>query len=109
MSQPRSVPRLGAVHPPRPNLARRTATVATVLLAFPVLVLVAPILAIAALLADLATGPARLRFPRLLAMSIAYMACEWLAMLSAGVLWVGTGFGVWMDSGWSRRAHYRLQ
>jgi len=94
------------VSTPTPSL-RRLIAFAVVVLA-PVVLLSGPVLISVALIVDL-TLARRLRFTRLIAMTIHAIVLEWTGVMAAVLLWVGTGFGVAMNTTWSRRAHYRVQ
>ncbi|MFN3218083.1 MAG: 1-acyl-sn-glycerol-3-phosphate acyltransferase [Acidimicrobiales bacterium] len=59
--------------------------------------------------ADLVTGPRRMRFSRLLAMGINYLALETVGIVVAIALWIGTGFGLAMQTRWSQRLHHLVQ
>ena len=90
-------------------MPKRLITVPGILLGAPLLWLLSPLLAVLALVADLVTGPRRLRFLRLLALVLHYASASWLGTVIAFVLWVITGFGLLMDRRWSRRLHYAVQ
>jgi 1-acyl-sn-glycerol-3-phosphate acyltransferase len=80
-----------------------------VLVTLPVLVLLAPVLVAVALVADLLTGPRRLRHLRLYAMIVAALAIETAGMLAALGLWIRYGFGLRVHSPASQRRHFALQ
>lgn len=88
---------------------QRAITWPAILLGGPLLVVSSPVLLGVTLLADLVTGPRRLRWSRLLAMGMHYVVLGWIGLVAGGVLWVATGFGLFMGRPWSRRIHYRVQ
>ena len=88
---------------------QRAITWPAILLGAPLLVLLSPVLFTATFVADLMTGPRRLRWSRLLAMGLHYVVLGWLGLVAGGALWVATGFGLFMRRPWSRRLHYRFQ
>lgn len=91
------------------RLPRRTASVAATVAAFAVLVAGAPLLAPLALVADVLTGPRRLRHLRLYALVVLALAIELTGIAAATGLWVATGFGLLVHRPWSQRLHFRLQ
>lgn len=88
---------------------QRAITWPAILVGAPVLVVASPILFTLTLVADLITGPRRLRWSRLLAMGVHYVVLGWLGLVAGGGLWVATGFGLFMGRPWARRLHYRFQ
>ena len=88
---------------------QRAITWPAILLGAPLLVVLSPLLFGITALADIVTGPRRMRWSRLLAMGIHYVVLGWLGLVAGGALWVATGFGLFMSSRWARRLHYRFQ
>jgi 1-acyl-sn-glycerol-3-phosphate acyltransferase len=74
-----------------------------------VLLLTLPVTLPVVAAADLVTGPQRMRYTRLLAMGVNYLALETAGIVVAIALWVGTGFGLAMQAGWSQRLHHLVQ
>ena len=91
-----------------PSPAMRRIVAATVAVAAPILVVLAPLLIVGGLVVDLATN-SRFRYTRLVAMATNALWLEWIGILMAGVLWIATGFGTAIEQPWSRRLHYRVQ
>ncbi len=88
---------------------QRAITWPAILLGAPLLLLLSPLLFGLTVAADLLTSPRRMRWSRLLAMSIHYVVLGWVGLVAGGGLWVATGFGLLMGRPWSRRVHYRFQ
>jgi 1-acyl-sn-glycerol-3-phosphate acyltransferase len=52
--------------------------------------------------------PGRLRVPRLVFLVIVYLVWDAVALVLLGVLWIVSGFGLWIRGPWFQRAHYVL-
>ena len=92
-----------ATLPPRP--VRRLIVTPLVLLLALVVVILAPVLTLTALIADLAAGT-RWRTTRLTVLGVAFAALEAVGIVAMFVLWLVGGFGLWIRAGWMRRVHY---
>ncbi len=95
--------------PKRNRLIRRLVMTPAVVVGVPLVLIVSPLLLVASLLVDLMTGSRQCSSTRLLTMVLSYLIYEWLGVIVAFPLWVATGFGLFMASKWSRRAHYSVQ
>jgi 1-acyl-sn-glycerol-3-phosphate acyltransferase len=82
---------------------------ATLFLITPGAVVLSPLILAGAVLLDLATRPQRMARSRISAMVIHYLVLEWVGLLAALGLWIATGFGYSMKTGWSQAAHARIQ
>ena len=82
---------------------QRAITWPAILLGAPLLLILSPILFAVTIIADLLTGPRRMRWTRLLAMGMHYVLLGWLGLAAGGALWVATGFGLFMGRPWARR------
>ncbi len=91
------------------GFARRAVMSGAVMGALVLLVLTLPLTVPVVLVADLVTGPRRMRFSRLLGMGINYLALETIGVVIAVALWVATGFGLAMRTRWSQHLHHRVQ
>lgn len=80
-----------------------------VLVATPLLFLVSPLLLVGTAGVDAFTNPRRWRWSRLLAMSLNYLALEWVGIVVAAGLWVVSGFGRLIGRRWSQQLHHRMQ
>ena len=100
--------RASAVKRPR-QWRQRAVTWPALLIGAPLLVLLSPVMFLATAFADLVTSPRRMRWSRLLAMALHYVVLGWLGLIAGGVLWLLTGFGLFMGQPLARRAHYRFQ
>ncbi|HSL59361.1 MAG TPA: lysophospholipid acyltransferase family protein [Acidimicrobiales bacterium] len=91
------------------HLRRRAVALPAAVLSLPILVVLAPLAVPLAALVDLVL--ARRRWPslRIYGGAVNYGALETAGLLASGGLWLATGFGLWIDRPWSRRAHHRLQ
>ena len=89
-------------------LPRRLVTIPTVAMALalliPALIVMIPIAAVFDVV-----GRRRLGTVRLLMFGACYLLWEAIAVAAAFLLWIATGFGLFTDRPWSRRAHRRLQ
>lgn len=91
------------------GFSRRVVMCGAVMVGLAVLVVTLPVTLPIAVVVDLVTGPRRMRFSRLLAMGIHYLALESAGIVAAVALWIGTGFGLAMQTRWSQRLHHRVQ
>lgn len=94
--------------PPR-DWRRRAAVWPAIALGAPIVVALAPLLFAVALVLDLFTGPTRLRFVRLVGMTLNYLVLTMAGLIAGFVLWLATGFGAATRTRWSQRAHHRVQ
>ena len=87
---------------------RRSVSVSAVVVALVVLVPSLLVLVPVAAIYDLAR---RRNLPtvRMLLLGVCYLAWEVVAITASAVLWLATGFGRFAGTGWSLRAHRRLQ
>ena len=88
---------------------RRVVTVGSVLLGSVVVVPLALMAIPFAALLDLVSGRPRLPTPRVLLFGLWYLGWEWVAVGSAAVLWVASGFGLLLRQPFFERRHRRLQ
>ncbi len=72
-----------------------------------VVTVLSPLLHLALLLVDL-VDPRRLRFSRIGGLGIALCVLEFVGLMAAFVLWVGSGFGLALRTRWFHRAHNRV-
>lgn len=91
--------------PPRP--IRLLVITPVVFIASGAVTLVSPVLHFLLALADVFDRK-RWRFSRLGGLGIALCVTEFVGLLAVFVLWVGTGFGIWIHDDRSQRAHNRV-
>jgi len=72
-------------------------------------VVLLPVTALIALIADLVGGFRRRRWLRLLGMVTTYLVIETIVIFVALLLWIGTGFGVGIHTEWGQRPHRAIQ
>ncbi len=75
----------------------------------PVVLLASPLLFAVSGAIDLTRRTKSAGVSRLVAMVLNYLVLEWIGVIAAFVLWVATGFGLFMGTGLSRRVHYSVQ
>lgn len=88
---------------------RRAVTIPAALLTAVLVWVLSPVLFVVALVADLAEGFRRKRWLRVLGFVMAYLVFEVFAIVSGLVLWVFTGFGVFLHHDWAQRPHRFIQ
>jgi 1-acyl-sn-glycerol-3-phosphate acyltransferase len=86
---------------------RRLLIAPLVLLATVFVLISMPLILVAAAIAS-PWVPGRWRPLRILCVGIVYLLLEVFALLALFLLWVISGFGLWMDRPWFIEAHYRL-
>lgn len=74
-----------------------------------VLSLLAPLALMTTVLVDLVSGPRRMAATRTFAMVWSYSWLEASAVVLAGLVWIGTGFGRQIESPRSQRLHHRIE
>jgi hypothetical protein len=85
---------------PPPTLVRRVVVAPLVVLVCLVFVLLAPLWLLAGLVVGGRGGL------RLTAFAVVFAACEAAMILELFVLWIGSGFGLWLRRPWMQSAHY---
>lgn len=93
----------------RTRLGRRLVSIPAIFLGAAMFVLAAPVLLPVLAIVDLVTGWRRKRAMRLWAMVGDYLFHEVVGITASTVLWVLSGFGLWLGLPPLRRAHHRLQ
>lgn len=88
---------------------RRALTIPAALLAAVLVWVLSPVLFVLALVADLAEGFRRKRWLRVLGFIMAYLLFEVLAIVIGLILWIYTGFGVFLRHEWAQRPHRFIQ
>lgn len=95
------------INPP-PRIARRVVVAPAVVLLCVALVALSPLLLVAAALADLALRGRSFGLTRLVSFGVVYVAAEAATIVAFLVLWIGSGFGIWLRRPWTRAAHYAV-
>ena len=90
-------------------LSRRLVTVPAVLVAAVVLIPLAVLILPISALADLVRGRGHIPTARVLAFGYSYLVWEVIAVLTAAVLWLASGFGLALRTRFFQEAHRRVQ
>ncbi len=101
--------RMSKMVPGGTTLRRRAKTIPAVMALLVISTIFLPVLVVAALVADVVTLNRHLRHVRLLAMVYGAALIETLAIFACGAIWIGTGFGIAMETAPVQRIHHRLQ
>jgi len=88
-----------------PKIVRRIVVAPLALVLCLVTIGVSPVLLIAAAIADLFL-PGSWRTLRLVGFVLCYLVLEVLGLIAMFLLWIASGFGLAMQSGWMQEAHY---
>jgi hypothetical protein len=90
---------------PPPRLVRRLVLAPFVVVLSLVLIALSPVVLVGAVVVDVVSRSAW-RLSRLTAFAAVYLIHEVVAILALLVLWIASGFGLWMHAGWMEAAHY---
>jgi len=88
---------------------RRAVTMPGVFLATVVVVTLSPLLALMALLVDLKEGWKNKRWLRILGFLLLFLILETSTLVVMFFAWIITGFGLFMEAGWSQRMHFFIE
>lgn len=91
------------------TLGRRTVSIGAVFVATAVLMPATIVLLPLLFVVDLVTAPRRLPRCRGYLFLLYYLAWECIAAVATGLLWVLSGFGLFLDRRWMQHLHVRLQ